>query len=270
MKLTVFALYGRNSIVRAQALEHRLVQLCRVVLHVASSWTRDQTHGPCISSPMFGFQSENGMSFREKEKGGFVLGRISLIYTVRWDDAPSEFDAGSIPSGGPGLLRSTAMEEDCERPCLRLVRRENQGSVRIMESAGISAKATAAPVSLPARQEGGKGRASGESNSQEKQRPAKAEELSCALNPGEQVSCARIPSGGASLRASPAKRDTSLVRQRLGPRLGPGTREAERHVGSRLPAGVKPTPLIGSCGEQVLLFPAVQVKNSSLIAEHGP
>ena len=28
---------------------------------------------------MFGFQSENGMSFREKEKGGFVLGRISLI-----------------------------------------------------------------------------------------------------------------------------------------------------------------------------------------------
>ncbi|KAI4587687.1 hypothetical protein MJG53_005474 [Ovis ammon polii x Ovis aries] len=164
MKLTVFALYGRNSIVRAQALEHRLVQLCRVVLHVASSWTRDQTHGPCISSPMFGFQSENGMSFREKEKGGFVLGRISLIYTVRWDDAPSEFDAGSIPSGGPGLLRSTAMEEDCERPCLRLVRRENQGSVRIMESAGISAKATAAPVSLPARQEGGKGRASGESN----------------------------------------------------------------------------------------------------------
>lgn len=61
--------------------------------------------------------------------------------------------------------------------------------------------------------------------SQEKQRPAKTEELSCALNPGEQVSCARIPSGGASLRASPAKRDTSLVRQGLEPRLGPGTRE---------------------------------------------
>lgn len=61
--------------------------------------------------------------------------------------------------------------------------------------------------------------------SQEKQRPAKAEELSCALNPGEQVSCARIPSGGTSLPASPTKRDTSLVRQCLGPLLGPGTTE---------------------------------------------
>ena len=61
--------------------------------------------------------------------------------------------------------------------------------------------------------------------SQKKQRPAKAEELSCALNPGEQVSSARIPSGGTSLRASPAKSDTSLVRQRPGPLLGPGTRE---------------------------------------------
>lgn len=61
--------------------------------------------------------------------------------------------------------------------------------------------------------------------SQKKQRPTKAEELSCALNPGEQVSCARIPSGGTSLQASPAKSDTSLVRQRPGPLLGPGTRE---------------------------------------------
>ena len=47
---------------------------------------------------MFGFQAENGTSFRGKEKGRSVLSKISLDLRSELGQCSSEFGTGSIPN----------------------------------------------------------------------------------------------------------------------------------------------------------------------------
>ena len=54
---------------------------------------------------MSGFQSEMERLSEGKKRAGLSLAESASFYAVRWDEAPSEFEAGSIPSRGPGLLR---------------------------------------------------------------------------------------------------------------------------------------------------------------------